>query len=422
MQTVKVYPCGLRLVHDYMPEREVVNVSFFVASGSGYDLPNKDGIAHFYEHIFFKSTKNRSSFQVNLDLDSLGAGASAYTGEDRTCYYSKTTNENAEKLFDILSDCFFNGLFLNEELETEKGVVCSEIDRYQDDFLDCAMNAFNKNMFKGTSFAHPILGSKEAVRSITPDDLREYREKNNCAEHIIISTAGGVPFEKIEKLVEKYVLVHFQGKRGVPKTYTEQVSNIITPSKFVFTKKETEQLYFLIGTPTFRKDNPNFVKSQLTSIMLGGTMSSRLFQRLREKEGVVYAVQSMVDSLPITGVFNSFFITNKNTAELAIKAYKKEIDEVIEKGFSTEEIKRGKMLAKINIKIVEDSVDIRAKRNASSLLDKGCVYDMEEQMQSFLDIDDQELNDYARKVLMDSNRLVSIVAKENDVDVLELLK
>lgn len=422
MQTVKIYPCGLRLIHDYMPEREVVNVSFFVASGSGYDLPDKDGIAHFYEHIFFKSTKNRTGLQVNIDLDTLGAGGNAYTGQDRTCYFSKTTNENVESLFDVLSDCFFNGLFLKSELETEKGVVCSEIDKYEDEFLECGIEAMESNMFKGTSFAHLILGDKKSVRSITPEDLQKYREQNNCAEHVIISTAGGVPYERIEQLVEKYILPNFPKRHATPKTYTDSFRKIIAPKHFVWTKKETEQLYFIQSTPTVRKDSPDFIKCQLASIMLGGTMSSRLFQRLRDKEGVVYAVQTFADSLPIGGLFTNFFITNKETAEKAIKAYKHEIDLLLDFGFTEEEVQRGKLLMKTNIQIADDSLDLRTKRNASSLLDKNQVYNMTDHIQAINDIDVKSLNEFFMKTLSDNNSMVSIVSKENNIDVLQLLK
>ena len=422
MQTVKIYPCGLRLIHDYMPEREVVNVSFFVASGSGYDLPDKEGIAHFYEHIFFKSTKKRNCLQVNIDLDTLGAGGNAYTGQDRTCYFSKTTNSNVEALFDVLSDCFFNGLFLKEELQTEKGVVCSEIDRYEDEFLECGIEALLGTMYKGTPFAHSILGDKKSVRSITAEDLQEYREKNNCAEHLIISTAGGVPYERIEQLVDKYVLANFPKKHAVPKTYTHSTSEIITPKNFIWTKKDTEQLYFIQSTPTIRKDHPDFMKCQLASIMLGGTMSSRLFQRLRDKEGIVYAVQSVVDSLPLGGQFNNFFITNKETAEQAIKAYKHEIDLVLDSGFTEEEVSRGKILMKTNIEIADDNLDIRIKRNASSLLDKNKVYNMSDHIQAINDINVSEVNDFIKKILSDKNNLISVVSKENDIDILHLLK
>lgn len=422
MQTLKTYPCGLRVINDYMPDRQVENVSFFVASGSGYDLKGKDGIAHFYEHMFFKSTKNRTSYQVNLELDSLGAGGNAYTGHDRTCYYSKVVNDKTEKLFDILSDCFFNGLFLEEEIKTEKGVVCSEIDRYKDDFLDCAIDAFNQEMFEGTSFAHPILGSKESVNSITAQDLKRYRQENNTPHRLIISTAGGVSDEEIERLVEKYVLPHLIGEKS-PLVYKDtKQTKIQVKQHFVFTPKDTQQVYFLTGTPISRKDSPDFAKAQLASIIFGGTISSRLFQRLREKEGIVYTAQSMCDSLALSGVFNAFLITNKDTAKQAISAYKDEVQKVIDSGFTQEEVNQGKILIEANIKISNDSLDSRARRNASSILDKGIMYNSKEQIEKIRAISKDELNEYIKKVFEDENFLVSVVSKENNIDILELLK
>ncbi len=422
MLTLKTYPCGLRLVIDYLPDRQVENVAFFVASGAGYDLENKEGIAHFYEHMFFKSTKNRSSYDVNLQLDNLGAGGNAYTGHDKTCYYSKVTTDQTEKLFELLSDCFFNGLFLDEEIRTEKGVVCSEIDRYQDDYLDCSIEAFNKIFFDGTSYSHPILGSKESVMSITSEDLKEYRKKNNTAEHLIISVAGGVCPEEIERFVKKYVLPNFEGV-GEPVVYSNAEQTIFKPKQnLVFTQKTTEQVYLFYGCPIERIDNEKFILSRIGSILFGGVMSSRLFQRLREKEGLVYSVSSSVDSLAVSGCFTSFLITNKSNAKKAILAFKDEIDNFLEKGFSESELENGKTLLKANLKISNDNLSTRTIRNASYILDKGKCFDIDEEIQKIDSLALQDLNSHFRNILINKNYIVSICANENDLNVLELLK
>lgn len=422
MQFIKTYPCGLRLINDYMPDRKVESVAFFVASGSGYDLKNKEGIAHFYEHMFFKSTQKRNALEVNVDLDNLGAGANAFTGHDRTCYYSKVTTDKTEDLFEILSDCFFNGQFLEEEIKTEKGVVCSEIDKYQDDFLDCAINAFNENMFYGTNFAHPILGSKKSVLSITADDLREYRRCNNCPEHLIISTAGGVSSEEIEKLVEKYILPHLTGNNK-PVVYSNTAAcNYIPKKKYIYTKKDTQQLYFLMGCSSERKDDSKFILSQLASILFSGTMSSRLFTRLRENEGVVYSVSSSVDNLSVGGIFSLWFISNKSTAKQAILAVKDEINKVIEKGFSEEEIKKGKTILEANLKISDDNISSCVIRNASSLLDLGKPFDIEEKISAIQKITCDEVNSYFKNLLSKEEYLISVVSKDDDIDVAGLLR
>ena len=423
MQKLKTYPSGLRVVCEYMPDRKVESVSFFVASGSGYDLKNKEGIAHFYEHMFFKSTKNRSAFKVNLDLDSLGAGGNAFTSFSRTAYYSLVRTEDTEKLFDILSDCFFNGLFLDEEIKTEQGVVCSEIDRYQDSFFSCANDAYIQKMYAGSNFSHPVLGSKESVMSITADDLREYRQKNNDPSRLVITVAGGVPFEKIEELVEKYVLPYTETHKNESVVlYKDKAKDIILKDNYIFTSKDTKQVYFLFGIPTVRLDSPDFRKLDFASIIFGGPMSSRLFQRLREKEGCVYTVRSDIDSLPLTGDFNVYFATNKETATQAVSSFKDELDKVVSDGFTEEEIERTKELIRANMAIKLDSVVSIGASNAMELINFNKPYNSEEKLKEMLSLTCEEINEFAKRVLSSKNFLVSIVAKEDDIDFISMLK
>ena len=371
--------------------------------------------------MFFKSTKNRTAKQLLQQMDSLGGLNNAYTGCDRTCYYGKVTITDAEKFFDIMSDCFFNGLFLDEEMETEKGVVCSEIDKYEDDFMDCCIDGLNSELFKGTKFSHPILGSKKSVMSITKEDLKEYRQKNNSSGHLIISVCGGVSFEDSQKYVEKYIIPKYTQKETPivyknHQIYLPKIQNIL-----VKITKETNQVYFLASTPTIRSDEDEFLKLQMGSIMFGGTMSSRLFERMREKEGIVYHVQSSTDSTSLCGTFNISFITEKSTAERALKAYKEEVVKVIESGFSEKELDNTKHLLKTNITIANEDIDSRARKNAIYLLTKGEKYNIDETLEKVSNIKLDELNNAFIKML-NQNFIYSTVSKNGDLDILKILK
>ena len=421
MQKIKTYPCGVRLVNDYLSDRKVANISFFVASGSGFDLPQKEGIAHFYEHMFFKSTKNRSAKQILEEMDGLGGMNNAYTSQDKTCYYAKVTVENAEKMFDILSDCFFNGLFLEEELKTEKGVVCSEIDKYEDDFMDCCSDALNAELFKGTNFSHPILGTKKSVMSITADDLKEYRQKNNSPGHLIIAISGGVNFEEADYFVKKYVLPNYKITEEPLVYKTTPCFEPKIKNNLVKVKKETNQVYFLTSTPTIRCEHKDYLKLYMGSIMFGGTMSSRLFQRMREKEGIVYVVQSSIETQALCGNFSCYLITEKSTAKRAILAYKDEVLKVIKDGFTESEFENTKQLLKTNLLISDDNLDSRARRNASSLLNEGKIYDLQKILKEISQISLEEVNDCFKQMLQ-KEFIVSIVEKDNNIDYIKLLK
>ena len=421
MINLKTYDCGVRLINDYSSDRKVANISFFVASGSGFDLKNKEGIAHFYEHMFFKSTKSRSAKKLLQELDSLGGLNNAYTSYDRTCYYGKVILSDVEKLFQILSDCFFNGLFLEDELNTEKGVVCSEIDKYEDDFMDCCVNNLNEELFKGTNFAHPILGSKQSVMSIKKEDFEEYRTKNNSSGRLIVSISGGVDFQKAQNLVEKYILPNYKTKEE-PIVYKN--TNLYIPKiekNLVTLKKDTNQVYFLGVTPTIRSEDDNFLKLKLASIIFGGTMSSRLFTRMREKEGIVYQVQSFLDNLCLCGNFGVSFITEKSTAKKALKAYKDEVQKVLNDGFSEEELKNTKHLFKTNLLIADENIDSKSRKNAASLLEKGESFDVFKTIEEIENIKLADLND-SFSTMLKQDFMYSIVSKNDDLDVLNLLK
>ncbi len=422
MKQIKTYDCGVRLIHEYFPERKTAKIAFFVASGSGFDLKNKEGIAHYFEHMFFKSTKNRSAKKILEEIDYLGGNHNAFTSFDKTCYYGTVIADDAEKFFEMLSDCFFNGLFLENEMETEKGVVCSEIDKYEDEFMDCCADALQNKMFEGTNFAHPILGSKKTVMSVTPDDLREYRTNNNGPGKLIVSIFGGVTFEKADELVKKYVLPNFTVKEE-PVIYKN--FNIFTPSNqnsLITTTKDTKQVYFIDAKPTIRYgDGVDFLKLKIANSMFGGSISSRLFDRMREKEGIVYYASSYLSTLPISGTYNAAFITDKNSAEKAVKAYFEEIQKVLDNGFTEKEFQNALHMYKSEVLMREDNIDLKAHMEASTYLYTGQLYDVDEDLKELECLDLDDVNKTFINTLK-QNSVYSIVMKDNDENILKLLK
>ena len=421
MEQFKTYDCGVRLVHEYIKDKKVTNVAFFVASGSGFDLPQKEGIAHYFEHMFFKSTENRTAKQLMVELDRLGGMNNAYTSYDKTCYYGKVTNEDVENIFDILSDCFFHGLFLEKEMETEKGVVCSEIDKYEDDFMDCCIDALNNKMFEGTNFSHPILGSKKSVRSITSNDMKEYREKNNGPGKLVITVIGGISFDKADELVKKYVLPNYKTCEA-PSIYG--TTYLFVPKinqKIITTQKDTKQVYFVASTPTIRLESPDYLKLQIASIMFGGSMSSRLFERMREKEGIVYYVSSYQDSLALCGNFSSMFITERPTAERAIKAYYDETQKVLNEGFSKTEFANAIHMVKTNLLMKTDNIDAKQQQYANNVLYKNELYNVQKVIENAENIKLDDLNKLFIDVLK-KDYVYSLVLSDKNDELLKLLK
>ena len=421
MKQVKTYDCGVRLINEFFPDKKVANIAFFVASGSGYDLLNKEGIAHYFEHMFFKSTQKRSSKKLLQDMDRLGGMNNAFTSYDKTCYYGKVVSDDAENFFEILSDCFFNGVFDEKEMQTEKGVVCSEIDNYEDDFMSCCYDAMQKKLFEGTNFSHPVLGSKNSVNSITSNDLREYRQKNNGPGKLIVSIFGGVTFEKADELVKKYILPNYKTKEE-PIIYKNlALFNPKIDNKIITTQKDTTQVYFISSTPTIRLDDKNFLKLKIANAMFGCSMSSRLFERMREKEGIVYYVNSYLRSLAPCGCFNISFITDKNSAQKAINAYYEEIQKVLDDGFSEKEFENALHMVTTNTLMNDDDINTKSFQVASDYLYTGEIFDAEKTIEEARNIKLDDLNKTFIELLK-KDRLYSLVQKEDDEKLLKMLK
>lgn len=420
MQTVKTYPCGLRLVHESMPERKVVNISFSVMVGSCNDFKGKEGIAHLYEHMFFKSTKNRKSEEITLAFDLLGQ-SNAFTSKMITQYFVNSTYDNAEKVFDILSDCYFNASFLEDELALEKGVIFSEIQRYEDSHFDVALNKLVNNVFDGLPLAHEIIGSRESVGSVTSDDLREFRRQFYDAPRLVITTAGGISFEEIESLVQKYVLVHFQGEKK-PESYALPLASLDIQPSFVFTEKQTEQMYLALGMDAVNRGHPDYHGHKLVALMLGGSMSSRLYSRIREKEGLVYHIHCSLESFAQHGALVVLWACDSENGQKALMSYKEEVQKVIKSGFTTKELERAKTQYITNLLIQDDKIMDKTLTNFDYLVFRNKKFRKDELIAKIKGYDIDKINEIALGVLQDRKFTVSVVAQNNNLDVLNLLK
>lgn len=420
MQTTKTYPCGLRLVHEHMPDRKVVNISFSVMAGSCNDFKGKEGIAHLYEHMFFKSTKNRKSEDITLAFDLLGQ-SNAFTSKMLTQYFINSTYDNAEKMFDILSDCYFNASFLEDELTLEKGVVFSEIQRYEDSHFDVALNKLMNTVFDGLPLAHEIIGSRESVGSVTSDDLREFRRQFYGAPRLVITTAGGVSFKEIESLVQKYVLVHFKGESN-PESYALPLANLNIQPSFVFTQKQTEQMYLALAMRAVNRGHPDYHGYKLLALMLGGSMSSRLYSRIREKQGLVYHIHCGLESFAQHGALVVLWACDSQNGQQALISYKEEVQKVIKSGFTTEELERAKTQYITNLLIQDDKIMDKTLTNFDYLVFRNKKFDKEELIKKIKGYDISTINKLTSQVLTTEDFVVSVVAQENNLDVLKLLK
>src|SRR3954469_19892182 len=281
-----VLPNGLRLLTERMPHVRSVSIGVWLARGSRHEPQEKSGIAHFVEHMLFKGTSTRSAEDIAQTIDSIGGQMDAFTAKEYASYYIKVLDEHLPLAVDVLSDIVMNPAFTAEDIEREKKVVLEEIKMVEDTPDDLVHELFTENFWADHPLGRPILGTKETVEGLNQDALRHYFSTVYTAPNLIVAAVGNITHEEVKALVSKAF-------NRLPTT-TEPIAEApphVVP-RIVIRNKELEQSHVCLGAASYRQDHADRYSSYMMNTVLGGSMSSRLFQNVREKRGLAYAVFS----------------------------------------------------------------------------------------------------------------------------------
>ena len=285
---------GLRVITAPMQNTKAVTLLILVGIGSRYETDKQAGISHFLEHMFFKGTRNRPTYkEISQELDYLGGDFNAYTGEEYTGYYVQAAADKFPKALDILSDMFFNSIFPREEIEKEKGVICEEINMYEDQPQSKVAEEAQKLVFAGSPLARPIIGSKGTVKSVTQKDLINYHQIMYSPDNTIVVVAGASEqFNWQKEIANKFQ--NWKTKNALPR---EAHKGLVIPNKnkIKVIHRKTDQAHFVLAFPTFKITDLRRPQLQVMTNLLGGMMSSRLFEEVREKRGLAYYVGAGTD-------------------------------------------------------------------------------------------------------------------------------
>jgi predicted Zn-dependent peptidase len=277
---------GLRLITEQMPQVRSVTIGVWLMRGSRHETDARSGIAHFVEHMLFKGTDSRSAEDIAQSIDSIGGQLDAFTAKEYASYYIKVLDEHLPLAVDLLSDIVLRPAFPADEIEREKKVILEEIKMVEDTPDDLVHELFTQHFWEGHPLGRPILGSKETVESFTWDSLSDYFHGAYVAPNMIVSAAGNLDHGQLRDLVSKaFASVSSNGERctqDAPKV----VPQVITRTK------ELEQSHVCLGTDSYPQSHEDRYVSYILNTILGGSMSSRLFQNVREKRGLAYSVFS----------------------------------------------------------------------------------------------------------------------------------
>lgn len=372
MIKIKKLDCGVRIAMEEITHVQSVSVGIWVKAGSVDEEDKTAGISHFIEHMLFKGTDSRNAKQIAEDVDKIGGQINAFTGKEATCYYIKTLTSNTEKAVQILLDMFLNSKFDKTEMDKERQVIFEEIKMIEDSPEDDVHDIIGELLYKGHPLANSIIGTPKSLKNINRDTILKYMDEEYTREQIVVSVSGNFDEEEICRLFEGKL------KNLKPGKESKEVAIPVYEPDFKVKVKEIEQTHICLGTRTFGlKDDRHYALILLNNIM-GGSMSSRLFQNIREEKGLAYSVYSMANSFVEEGYYNIYAGVSHDKIVEAIQAIKEELQILKDHGILEEELSIAKEQLKASYIFSQENVNGRMFSIGKNtiLLDK--IYTTEE--------------------------------------------
>ncbi len=330
---------GLKLITAPLSNTKAVTVLFLVGTGSRYEEKSSNGMAHFLEHMFFKGTKKRpNTIDIAKSLDSVGASYNAFTSEEHTGFYVRSSAEHFELALDILFDMFYNSLFVDEEIQREKGVICEEINMYQDNPQQYIAEVAKELFYGDQPLGWRVAGKKETVKKFTRESVIQFRDKFYTPDNMIVVVAGG----KNEVDWHKKVKDIFSKISSKKKDTWQKVKENQTSPKISISHRKTDQAHMILGFRTLPRTDKRRPILKVLNNLFGENMSSRLFTEVRERRGLAYYVSSEIADFNDTGVFGVGAGVDINRLDESIKVILDEFKKLKNHPVTAEELKRAK--------------------------------------------------------------------------------
>ncbi len=348
---------GVRILSERVDHMRSVSLGIWADVGSRDEFDGKNGIAHFIEHMLFKGTRNRSSMQIAVELDSIGGFHNAFTGKETTCFHGRVLGKHFPQLADILSDLFLNSVFEPRDIELERQVVLQEISMVQDTPEEYIHELFNGLVWKGHPMGSPILGEEATVSGFDRETILSFMERRYTPARIVVASAGRLDHEALLAFFEP-IFSGVQASDISPKGRT--CPQFIGACSQI--EKDLEQVQICVGgRATSLRDERRFACGILSTI-LGGNMSSRLFQEIREKRALAYSIYSFLNTFSDTGVLGIYAATDPDKTEETLDLIRKEIIEIMRGEVSASELGAAKEHLTASLYLSSESADSRMIR------------------------------------------------------------
>lgn len=399
-----VLPNGLKVMTETMPGARSVSMGLWLRSGSRRETAAENGISHFIEHMVFKGTEKRGTQDIARELDSIGGYSDAFTGKELVSFNAKVLDEHVPRAFDILADLVLRPLFRKEDLAKEKSVVLEEIKMDLDSPESQTHELFCRKFWKEDPLGWPILGSPKTVKGFTQEMLREYWGRHYVANNILISAAGKVKHDKFVRMVEKEM-------GGMPKRakLPSMPAVEVFPQIGILNKPSLEQVQLCIGAPSYPMGHERRYACYLLNNILGAGMSSRLFQNVRERQGLVYHISSDLTLYRDSGAMGVYAGTSPATARRVVESVMEEFRAIKNGPVTEDELRRAKDNLKGSVVLGLESASSRMSNLARQEIFFGKFCDIDETIASIEAVTAADIQEIAGRFLKSENLALAVV-------------
>ena len=383
---------GIKVITEEIPYLKSVSIGVWVITGSRDEQPSENGISHFIEHLLFKGTERRSAFDIAREIDSVGGTLNAFTGREYTCFYAKVIDKNFPLAIDLLSDIFLHPLMDPKDVEKERMVILQEIKMVEDTPDDYIHDLFNRACWGDHPLGYPVLGNSGLVQSFHRDQIRAYFKENYPPDQIIICAAGNLRHQEIVDSVNATF-------GQIPKS--EKARNRSKPDSISMSnswRRELEQVHFCLGTKGLQYGHRLRFASYIMNAALGGGMSSRLFQEIRENRGLAYSVYSYLPTYIDTGLVVVYAGTNEGSFQEVVDLILKEFNRLKEEPLKSEELNTAKEQLKGNLVLSLENSDNLMTRLAKNEIYFGTFFPVGSILNGIDEVNEQMVQTLAREL------------------------
>ena len=396
---------GIRVISENIPHSHSVTIGIWVANGSRSEAAEHNGVAHFIEHLLFKGTNRRNAHQIAREIDAIGGILNAFTSREYVCYYAKVLHRFLPKAVDLLADIFLNSQFDPEEIEKERKVILQEIGLQEDTPDDLVHDLYCRKFWQGDPLGMPIIGTQKSIGALTREIIVEYRDNAYRGEEVVVAAAGLVDHAKLLLLLEGLF------DRLKPGRSAAAPSRLSPGRKTEVMIRDLEQVHLCLGTLSLPQNHPKRYDAFILNTIFGGSMSSRLFQEVREKYGLAYSIYSYITSHSDSGSLAVYAGTGRDRLDDVIEIILREMKRLKTEPMAAEELNEAKEQLKGNILLSLESSDNRMTKVAKNEIYLGQYQPLRQVMKGIDRVTSGSILDLAGEIIDERFLTMAVIGK-----------